>query len=153
MGRTRALTIKWTVHHSGRLGLWNAPKIRMVVKMFAVMILADSAREKQDERTCCMPRESQRRILLSVQLGPNVEIKHILAQGQGGTISHRRSCDRIMVESVTKPFVSRTDERIAGSLYINHLSPAQPGQIQPRSLVPSRLTSPLIACPLLQQPF
>lgn len=56
MARTRVLIIKLTVHHSGRLGLWNAPKIRMVVKMFAVMILADSARKKQDERACCMPR-------------------------------------------------------------------------------------------------
>lgn len=55
MARTRVLIIKLTVHHSGRLGLWNAPKIRMVMKMFAVIVLADPAREKQDKRTCCMP--------------------------------------------------------------------------------------------------
>ena len=46
MARMRVLIMKLTVHHSGSLGLWNAPKIRTVVKMFAVTILADSAREK-----------------------------------------------------------------------------------------------------------
>lgn len=44
----RVLIMKLTVHHSGRLGLWNAPKIRMVMKVFVVTISADSAREKQD---------------------------------------------------------------------------------------------------------
>lgn len=44
----RVLIIRVDCASFRRLGLWNAPKIRMVMKVFAVTILADSAREKQD---------------------------------------------------------------------------------------------------------
>ena len=56
--------------------------------------------------------------LCQLNWGPAVsasaEINHVLARGQHGKISHRCSCERIMVESVTEPFISRTDKRIAG---------------------------------------
>lgn len=69
-------------------------------------------------------------------ISASVEINHILARGQDGKISHRCSCKRIMVESVTKPFISRTDKRIAESLYMKLSVPAQPGQAQPHSSSP-----------------
>lgn len=71
-------------------------------------------------------------------ISASVEINHILAPGQDGKISHRCSCKRIMVESVTKPFISRTAKRIAESLYMKPSvsCPAWPGSTTlPRPLL------------------
>lgn len=69
--------------------------------------------------------------LCQIDWGPvvsaSVEIGHIMAPGGAGKIRHRCSCVVIMLESVTDPFISRTDERITA---------VSPHMNQPHSLCP-----------------
>ena len=69
--------------------------------------------------------------LCQIDWGPvvsaSVEINHIMAPGRAGEISHRCSCIMIMLESVTDPFIRRTDKRVTA---------VSPHMNQPHSLCP-----------------
>ena len=105
-------------------GLWNAPRNRIAVKIFIMIILAYSAKKnmangpaaysmfKPDTSSDSPSVRSTGARLVSAR----VEINHIIAKGHDGKIIHKCSCVVIWVERVKDPFIKRTDKRIIASV-------------------------------------
>lgn len=112
------------VYSSGANGLWNAPRNRIVVRIFIMMMLAYSARKnsakgppaystlKPDTSSDSPSVRSKGARLVSAR----VEINHIMARGHDGTMSHTCSWVVIKVGRVKEPFSRRTDSRIIASV-------------------------------------
>lgn len=108
------------VYSSGMSGLWSAPRKRVVVKMFIMMMLAYSARKKRangppaystlnPETSSDSPSVRSKGARL---VSARVEINHIMASGHDGRISHVCSCVVIKVDSEKDPLSRSTDSRI-----------------------------------------
>lgn len=105
-------------------GLWNAPKNRIVVRMFIKIIFAYSARKNRakgpaaystlnPETSSDSPSVKSKGARL---VSARVEMNHIMARGQAGKINHICSWVIISVDSVNDPFIRRTDRRIIASV-------------------------------------
>lgn len=118
--RSRDLSTKLVVYSSGMSGLWNAPRNRVAVKMFIMIMLAYSARKKRangppaystlnPETSSDSPsvRSNGARLVSA-----RVEINHIMASGHDGKMSHVCSCVVIRVDSEKDPLSSNTDSRM-----------------------------------------
>lgn len=104
--------------------MWNAPKNKMVVRIFIIMIFAYSARKnrangpaaystlKPETNSDSPSVRSNGARLVSAR----VEINHIMARGHAGKTSHRCSCVVINVDKVKEPFISNTDSRMMASV-------------------------------------
>lgn len=124
MVRSIDFVTKLIVYSSGISGLWNAPRNRMVVKMFIIMMLAYSARKKSakgppaystlnPETSSDSPSVRSKGARL---VSARVEMNHIMARGHDGTISQICSWVVIRVGKVKDPLSSRTDRRIIASV-------------------------------------
>lgn len=108
------------VYNSGMYGLWNAPRNRVVVRMFIMMILAYSARKNRANGPAAYSTLNPETNSDSPSVRSNgarlvsarVEINHIMARGHVGKISHRCSWVVINVDRVKEPFIRSTDRRI-----------------------------------------
>lgn len=97
-----------------------APKNRIIVRAFIIMIFAYSARKKRakgppaystlkpDTSSDSPSVKSKGARLVSAR----VEINHIMARGHEGMISQIYSCVVINVVNVNEPFISRIDRII-----------------------------------------
>lgn len=102
------------------MGLLYAPKNRIIVRAFIIMILAYSARKKRakgppaystlkpDTNSDSPSVKSKGARLVSAK----VEINHIMARGHEGIINQIYSCVVINVANVNEPFISRIDRII-----------------------------------------
>ena len=87
-------------------GLWNAPKKRVVVKIFIVIILAYFAMKNKANGPAAYstlkPDTSSDSPLVRSNgarfVSASVEMNHIIARGHAGKISHTCSCVIISVE-------------------------------------------------------
>lgn len=116
--------IRFIVHSSGIWGLWNAPRNKIVVNMFIMMILAYSARKnrakgpaaystlKPDTSSDSPSVRSKGARLVSAR----VEINHIMANGHEGKSNHNFSCAVFSVDRVKEPFIKSTDSRIMANV-------------------------------------
>lgn len=93
---------------------------RIVVKAFIMMMLAYSARKNRakgppaystlkPETSSDSPSVRSKGARL---VSARVEINHIIASGQEGTMSHRCSWVTMRVDSVKDPFRSKTERRM-----------------------------------------
>lgn len=94
--RRVAFTARLMVYSSGTSGLWDAPRNRMVVRMFIMIMLAYSARKNRangppaystlkPETSSDSPSVRSKGARL---VSARVEINHIMARGHDGIISH-----------------------------------------------------------------
>ena len=105
-------------------GLWNAPKKRVVVKIFIMIMFAYSAMKNRANGPAAysMLKPDTSSDSPSVRsngarfVSASVEMNHIIARGHAGKISHTCSCVMINVERVKDPFISRTDSKIIASV-------------------------------------
>ena len=105
-------------------GLWNAPKKRVVVKIFIVIILAYFAMKNKANGPAAYstlkPDTSSDSPLVRSNgarfVSASVEMNHIIARGHAGKISHTCSCVIINVERVKDPCISKIDSRIIASV-------------------------------------
>ena len=96
-------------------GLWNAPKKRVVVKIFIMIMFAYSAMKNRANGPAAysMLKPDTSSDSPSVRsngarfVSASVEMNHIIARGHAGKISHTCSCVIISVERVTDPFISK----------------------------------------------
>lgn len=105
---------------SGNIGLLYAPRKRIVVRAFIIMILAYSARKNRangppaystlnpDTSSDSPSVKSKGARLVSA----NVEINHIIAKGHEGIINQVYSWVVISVGNVKEPFISKIDRII-----------------------------------------
>lgn len=105
------------MYSSANIGLLYAPKNRIIVRAFIIMMFAYSARKKRangppaystlkpDTSSDSPSVRSKGARLVSAR----VEINHIIARGHEGTISQMYSCVMISVANVNEPFISRMD--------------------------------------------
>lgn len=108
------------VYNSGIYGLWNAPRNRVVVRIFIMMMLAYSARKNRANGPAAYSTLNPETSSDSPSVRSNgarlvsarVEINHIMARGHVGKISHRCSWVVISVDRVNDPFIRSTDRRI-----------------------------------------
>lgn len=103
--------------------LW-APRKRIIVKAFIIMMLAYSARKNRangppaystlnpDTSSDSPSVRSNGARLVSAR----VEINHIIARGHDGKINHMCSWVMISVDSVKEPFISKIDKIIMASV-------------------------------------
>lgn len=113
-------TMKLMVYSSGIRGLCVAPRNRIVVRAFIIIILAYSARKnrakgppaystlKPDTSSDSPSVRSKGARLVSA----SVEINHIIARGHEGRMSQRCSWVMIRVDRVKDPFNSSTESRM-----------------------------------------
>lgn len=104
--------------------MWNAPKNRIVVRMFIMIMLAYSARKNRangpaaystlnpDTSSDSPSVRSNGARLVSAK----VEINHIMARGHAGRTNHRCSCVVISVDRVNEPFISNSERRIMANV-------------------------------------
>lgn len=105
-------------------GLWNAPKNRMVVRMFIMMMLAYSARKNRAKGPAAYstlnPETSSDSPSVKSKgarfVSARVEINHIMARGHAGKIIHKCSCVVISVDRVKDPFINNTDSRMIANV-------------------------------------
>ncbi|XDB52006.1 hypothetical protein AB1E18_005556 [Capra hircus] len=105
-------------------GLWNAPKKRVVVKIFIIIIFAYSAMKNKANGPAAYSTLKPDTSSDSPSVRSNgarfvsasVEMNHIIARGHAGKISHTCSCVIINVERVKDPFISKIDNRIIASV-------------------------------------
>ncbi|XFF77189.1 hypothetical protein AB1E18_003408 [Capra hircus] len=101
-------------------GLWNAPKKRVVVKIFVMIIFAYSAMKNRANGPALKPDTSSDSPSVRSNgarfVSASVEMNHIIARGHAGKISHTCSCVIINVERVKDPFISKTDNKIIASV-------------------------------------
>lgn len=112
------------MHSSGMWGSWDAPRNKMVVNIFIMIMLAYSARKnrakgpavystlKPDTSSDSPSVRSKGARLVSAK----VEINHIIASGHEGKSSHSFSCVVFSVDRVKEPFIRSTDNRIIASV-------------------------------------
>lgn len=112
--------IKFRVCSSGNIGLCMAPKNKMAVSAFIIMMLAYSAKKNRangpaaystlnpDTNSDSPSVRSNGARLVSA----SVEINHIIASGQRGKISHMCSCVVVRVDRVNEPFVIMIDSKM-----------------------------------------
>lgn len=112
------------MHSSGVWGSWNAPRNKMVVNIFIMIMLVYSARKnrakgpaaystlKPDTSSDSPSVRSKGARLVSAK----VEINHIIARGHEGKSSHSFSCVVFSVDRVKEPFIRSTDNRIIASV-------------------------------------
>lgn len=116
--------IKLTVYSSGMYGLWNAPKNRIVVRLFIMMMLAYSAMKNRANGPAAYSTLKPETSSDSPSVRSNgarlvsasVEMNHIMASGHAGRINQICSCVVISVASVYEPFISNTDSRMIASV-------------------------------------
>ena len=105
-------------------GLWNAPKKRVVVKIFIIIIFAYSAMKNKANGPAAYSTLKPDTSSDSPSVRSNgarfvsasVEMNHIIARGHAGKISHTCSCVIINVERVKDPCISKIDSRIIASV-------------------------------------
>lgn len=106
------------------MGLWYAPRNRVVVRIFIMMMLAYSARKNsangppaystlKPETSSDSPSVRSKGARL---VSASVEMNHIMVRGQEGKINHVYSWVVISVDSVKEPLMSRTDSRMIASV-------------------------------------
>ena len=96
-------------------GLWNAPKKRVVVKIFIMIMFAYSAMKNRANGPAAysMLKPDTSSDSPSVRsngarfVSASVEMNHIIARGHAGKVSHTCSCVIISVERVKDPFISK----------------------------------------------
>lgn len=110
--------VRLMVYSSGNIGLLYAPKNRIIVRVFIIIIFAYSARKKRangppaystlkpDTNSDSPSVKSKGARLVSAR----VEINHIIARGHEGIINQIYSCVVINVVNVKEPFISRIDK-------------------------------------------
>ena len=116
--------VKLTVYSSGRYGMWNAPRNRIVVRMFIIIMLAYSARKNRANGPAAYSTLNPETSSDSPSVRSNgarlvsarVEINHIIARGHVGRISHRCSCVVINVDRVNEPFISSIERRMIANV-------------------------------------
>lgn len=104
--------------------MWNAPKNRIAVRTFIIIMLAYSARKNRANGPAAYSTLNPETSSDSPSVRSNgarlvsasVEINHIMARGHAGRISHRCSCVVISVDRVKEPFISNTDRRMMASV-------------------------------------
>ncbi len=102
------------------IGLWYAPRKRVVVKMFIMMMLAYSARKKRAKGPPAYSTLNPETSSDSPSVRSNgarlvsarVEMNHIMAKGHDGKINHMCSCVIIRVDSEKDPLSKSTDSRM-----------------------------------------
>ena len=105
-------------------GLWNAPKKRVVVKIFIMIMFAYSAMKNRANGPAAysMLKPDTSSDSPSVRsngarfVSASVEMNYVIARGHAGKISHTCSCVIINVERVKDPFISKIDNRIIASV-------------------------------------
>ncbi|XFF73869.1 hypothetical protein AB1E18_000088 [Capra hircus] len=105
-------------------GLWNAPKKRVVVKIFIIIIFAYFAMKNKANGPAAYSTLKPDTSSDSPSVRSNgarfvsasVEMNHIIARGHAGKISHTCSCVIINVERVKDPCISKIDSRIIASV-------------------------------------
>ena len=105
-------------------GLWNAPKKRVVVKIFIMIMFAYSAMKNRANGPAAYSTLKPDTSSDSPSVRSNgarfvsasVEMNHIIARGHAGKISHTCSCVIISVERAKDPFISKIDSRIIASV-------------------------------------
>ena len=111
-------------YSSGKYGVWSAPKTRIVVRIFIIIMLAYSARKNRAngpaayltltlETNSDSPSVKTNGVRL---VSARVEINHTIARGHVGRISHRCSCVVISVDRVKELFINSTDRKIMASV-------------------------------------
>lgn len=120
MVRSRVFVMKFTVNSSGNRGLCRAPRNRVVVNAFIMMMLVYSAMKnrangpaaystlKPDTSSDSPSVRSNGARFVSA----NVEMNHIIARGHSGKTSHRCSWVVVRVDSVNEPFIIMIDSRM-----------------------------------------
>ena len=115
---------KLIVYSSGVCGSWDAPRKRIAVNAFIMMMLAYSAMKnmakgpaaystlKPDTSSDSPSVRSNGARLVSAR----VEINHIMARGQDVKIIQMCSCVVIRVDRVYDPFIRSTDSRMIASV-------------------------------------
>ncbi len=100
--------------------MWYAPKNRIIVRAFIIIMFAYSARKKRakgppaystlkPETSSDSPSVRSKGARL---VSANVEMNHIIASGHEGISSQIYSCVVIKVASVKEPFISKMDRII-----------------------------------------
>lgn len=105
-------------------GLWNAPRNRVVVKIFIIIMFAYSAIKNRANGPAAYSTLKPDTSSDSPSVRSNgarfvsasVEINHIIASGHAGKIIHTCSCVIISVERVKDPFIRSTDRRMMASV-------------------------------------
>lgn len=105
-------------------GLWNAPRNKVVVKIFIMMMFAYSAMKNRANGPAAYSTLKPETSSDSPSVRSNgarfvsasVEINHIIASGHAGKINHTCSCVMISVERVKDPFIRSTDRRMMASV-------------------------------------
>lgn len=116
--------VKLMEYSSGKYRVWNAPKDRIVVRIFIKIKLAYSARKNRVnglasylmlnlETNSDYPSAKLNGVGL---LSARVEINNIIARGHVGRISYRCSCVVISLDRVKEPFINSSDRRIMVSV-------------------------------------
>lgn len=120
----RALIVKLMEYISGNIELLYAPKKRVIVRAFIIMMLAYSARKNKakgppaystlnpDTSSDSPSVKSKGARLVSAR----VEMNHIMARGHDGRNSQIYSWVIISVDNVKEPFISKIDKIIIASV-------------------------------------
>lgn len=103
---------------------WNAPRNRVVVRAFIMMILVYSARKNRAKGPAAYSTLKPDTSSDSPSVRSNgarfvsarVEINHIMASGHAGIRIHMYSWVSIKEDRVKDPFISRTDNRIMANV-------------------------------------
>lgn len=112
--------MRLVVYNSGVFGLLYAPRKRVVVRVFIMIMFVYSARKNRakgppaystlkPETSSDSPSVRSKGARL---VSARVEVNHIIIRGHEGSISHVCSWVRIREESEYEPFMRRTDRRI-----------------------------------------
>lgn len=112
--------MKLAVYISGNIGLLWAPRKRIIVRAFIIIILAYSARKNRAKGPPAYSTLNPDTSSDSPSVRSNgarfvsarVEMNHIIAKGHDGRINHTYSWVVINVGRVKEPFMSRTDSII-----------------------------------------
>lgn len=105
---------------SGNIGLCMAPKNKIAVSAFIMMMLAYSARKNRANGPAAYSTLNPETNSDSPSVRSNgarlvsasVEMNHIIASGQRGKISHMCSCVVVKVDRVNEPFVIMIDSKM-----------------------------------------
>lgn len=105
-------------------GLWNAPRNRVVVKIFIMIMFAYSAMKNRANGPAAYSTLKPETSSDSPSVRSNgarlvsarVEMNHIIARGHAGKISHTCSCVMISVDRVKDPFIRSTDSKMIASV-------------------------------------
>lgn len=118
------MIIKLIEYNSGMMGLWKAPRNRIVVRTFIIIIFAYSARKNKANGPAAYSTLNPDTSSDSPSVRSNgarfvsakVEINHIMAKGHDENRSHVYSCVIIRFASENDPLISRIDSRMIANV-------------------------------------